>query len=56
MATGMGAECSSFSAVAPMRIRPSGPSADDPITSVLPSTSRTASTSADDTDRPVAVR
>ena len=56
MASGIGAECSSFSAVDPVTIRPSGPSADDPITSVLPSTSRTASTSADDTDRPVAVR
>jgi hypothetical protein len=56
MASGIGAECSSFSAVDPVTIRPSGPSAEDPITSVLPSTSRTASTSADDTERPVAVR
>jgi hypothetical protein len=45
-----------LSAVDPVTIRPSAPSADEPITSVLASSSCTVSTSADDTERPVTDR
>ena len=56
IASGTGAECSSLSAVDPVTIRPSAPSADDPITSVPASSSCTASTRAEDTERPVTER